>query len=34
MRLIDYFKQINLTDWGLGLKLLMHDSLLLVYTNK
>ena len=23
MRLIDYFRQINLTDWGLGLGLLM-----------
>ena len=23
MRLLDYFRQINLTDWGLGLGLLM-----------
>ena len=23
MRLLDYFRQINLTDWGLGLGLLL-----------
>ena len=34
MRLIDYFRQINLIDWGLGLGLLMHDNVLLVYKNK
>jgi len=34
MRLIDYYRQINLTDCGLGLKLFMHDNLLLVYKNK
>jgi len=38
MRLIDYFRQINLIDWGLGLGLLntygYNDNLLLVYKNK